>query len=124
MLYHSIFAPLGGIENVCIKDASKQAAVPGANSNLKVSAKGSKEIRAPPAHSSSPHTTALPPPHTNQPQTVTDQGSNMRNLLVRGSFEVQSSRPFFHIWLIHVCPKSGREMHQSLLRQGIWAERH
>lgn len=59
------------------------------------------------SNSSSPHTTVLPPPHTKQPQTVTDQGSNVRNLLVRSSFGAENSVPFFHIWPIHA--KVGRK---------------
>lgn len=111
VLYNSIFAPLGELKMSVLKmhQSRQLSQEQTATSN---SANESKEIRAPPAPSSDPHTTALPPPHTKQPQTVTDQGGSMRKLLARGSFKAENSGFFFfffYIWPIHVCPKSERD---------------
>lgn len=71
MIYNSIFAPLRELKISVFKMHHSRQLCQGQTATSK-SANGSKEIRAPPAQSSFPHTTALPPPHTKQPQTVTD----------------------------------------------------
>lgn len=118
VLYNSIFAPLGELKMSVLKmhQSRQLSQEQTATSN---SANESKEIRAPPAPSSDPHTTALPPPHTKQPQTVTDQGGSMRKLLARGSFKAENSGFFF--FFLHLANSC---LSQKWKGWGIWAEGH
>lgn len=106
----------------------RQAAGPGPNSNLKIPADLSKETKARPAHSSSPCTSALPSPHTKQPQRVTGQGSHVGELWVRNTFAAENSGPYSHsgqfVYVLevegkHVGHFQGRALGQRDARAGF-----